>query len=254
MLLTLKMLLDALDTQDACVTSAWTALQVSRHIVIVWRPDLQNYAVHLLSYSNSSIPVNASIGSLSLPGGSLKLVGSYLQRWQDAKDTDAATNNMVCSLLVPPSATRLWSSDLKAKQPVTVGLGHTNDMLSVGCDLLTGNSCEFASADLGAEDIHFTLDKSQLKDWISDVKSIVQKDLLASSATNSSSSSRPCLPPGYFWLRFGKPTQDFIGLNSAPYKQPVHVQLSLFKSVAAGAAPMRNQHVLTTIELLTLCK
>jgi hypothetical protein len=55
-------------------------------------------------------------------------------------------------------------------------------------------------------------------------------------------------------LRFGNPTDDFVGLNSAPYKQPVHVQLSLFKNRQHGVAPLKNGHVLAILEQLTLCR
>jgi hypothetical protein len=55
-------------------------------------------------------------------------------------------------------------------------------------------------------------------------------------------------------LRFGNPTDDYMGLNSAPYKQPVHVQLSLFKNRQHGVAPLKNGHVLDILEQLTLCR
>lgn len=55
-------------------------------------------------------------------------------------------------------------------------------------------------------------------------------------------------------LRFGNPSNDYVGLNSAPYKQPVHVQLSLFRNREQGTAPMKNHHVLSVLEQLTLCR
>jgi hypothetical protein len=55
-------------------------------------------------------------------------------------------------------------------------------------------------------------------------------------------------------LRFGNPNDDYVGLNSAPYKQPVHVQLSLFRNRQQGVAPLKNGHVLAVLEQLTLCK
>jgi hypothetical protein len=58
----------------------------------------------------------------------------------------------------------------------------------------------------------------------------------------------------YHRLRFGNPNNDHVGLNSAPYKQPVHVQLSLFNNRQHGVAPMKNGHILAILEQLTLCR
>lgn len=61
-----------------------------------------------------------------------------------------------------------------------------------------------------------------------------------------------CLP-GYFWLRFGHGSSDFISPVSSMVA-PVHVQMSFMKSLAKGVATTKYAWVLDVLEQLTICK
>uniref|UniRef100_A0A383WPT6 D-arabinono-1,4-lactone oxidase C-terminal domain-containing protein n=1 Tax=Tetradesmus obliquus TaxID=3088 RepID=A0A383WPT6_TETOB len=166
----------------------------------------------------------------------------------------------MCQIAVPLSSLDIfWAVSKITKKGVTHGLAETSSILSSACHGGPDGSCSFTTVGhIGVGDIHFTIDQSDLRNWIADVKEVINKDLqnAGTSFFNAllGKDKRDCLPPGYFWLRFGNPTDDYVGLNAAPYKQPVHVQLSLFRNREHGAAPLKNGHVLAFLEQLTLCK
>lgn len=62
------------------------------------------------------------------------------------------------------------------------------------------------------------------------------------------------LPPaGYFWLRFGHGSSDYISQVST-MRAPVHVQMSFMKSLAKGVGTSKYGWVLDVLEQLTICK
>ena len=98
------------------------------------------------------------------------------------------------------------------------------------------------------DDLHFTIELVTLPQWISDVKSIMDQDFWEGGKRKGL-----VLPPGYFWLRFGMPNDDFISPNSK-MKSPAHVQMSFMKSKNDPAVPGKYAWVLEAIEQLTVCK
>jgi hypothetical protein len=58
---------------------------------------------------------------------------------------------------------------------------------------------------------------------------------------------------GYFWLRFGHGSSDYISPLSG-MQAPVHVQMSFMKSLAKGVRTSKYGWVLDVLEQLTICK
>lgn len=133
-----------------------------------------------------------------------------------------------------------WASNLRGR-PLKTGVGATNEMQSVSC----GDQCAWEAeiANLAMWDTHFTTELSKLPDWIADVKKLMAEDFAGR-----------CLPPGYFWLRFGDGNGDLLspasGLNGT-----VNLQLSFMTSKASAPKwGIKHGHILETLEQLTLCK
>ncbi|KAF8062634.1 GULLO2 [Scenedesmus sp. PABB004] len=128
------------------------------------------------------------------------------------------------------------------RRPVTHTRTHAQ---SVSC----GDKCLWnMGSKIAMEDIHMSVELDQLADWVADVKAIVDADLFEGGAR-----ARRRLSPGYFWLRFGSGSADFLGHTSG-MTAPVHVQMSFMKSMANPLQPNKHGWVLEAIEQLTLCK
>lgn len=235
--------------------------KATQHVTVTWRPDLGKYTAHMFTPTDLPDPVNATIYQVDRPESDALLLSQALKDWQnDVHSANQLLNSAMCQIAVPLSSLDIfWAVSKITKKGVIHGLAETNSILSSACHGGPDGSCSFTTVGhIGVGDIHFTIDQSDLRNWIADVKEVINKDLqnAGTSFFNAllGKNKRDCLPPGYFWLRFGNPTDDYVGLNAAPYKQPVHVQLSLFRNREHGAAPLKNGHVLAFLEQLTLCK
>uniref|UniRef100_A0A383W8D4 Uncharacterized protein n=1 Tax=Tetradesmus obliquus TaxID=3088 RepID=A0A383W8D4_TETOB len=137
------------------------------------------------------------------------------------------------------------ANDLSTKRKMFAGVGDTNLMQSASC----GKSCLWnQGAKIAMDDIHMSIELEQLGDWISDVKKLVAADLHEHGAKK-----HRYLSPGYFWLRFGSGSQDFLS-HTSNMTAPVHVQTSFMKSIINPLQPSKFGWILEVIEQLTLCK
>ncbi len=104
------------------------------------------------------------------------------------------------------------------------GVGDTNDMQAVSC----GDECLWnLGTKIAMDDIHMSIELSQLGSWIDDVKQLVNSDLHGAGKIGS---KRRMLPPGYFWFRFGRGSNDMLGHTSG-LAAPVQVQVSTCSSI-----------------------
>jgi hypothetical protein len=140
-----------------------------------------------------------------------------------------------------------WASST-AGRVLRSGVGGTNYLQSVSC----GDQCawEADEANLAMWDTHFTTDIRNLAPWMEDVRAVMEKDFWKPGQAHRGK----CLPPGYFWLRFGSGSDDYInptaGLNGT-----VNLQMSFMTSKATAPRwGIKHGHVLETLEQLTLCK
>lgn len=118
-----------------------------------------------------------------------------------ARSQPAATNmadNSHFSVILLQAVSKI------TKTGVTHGLAETNSILSSACHGGPDGSCSFTTVGhIGVGDIHFTIDQSDLRNWIADVEEVINKDLqnAGTSFFNAllGKNKRDCLPPGYFW-------------------------------------------------------
>jgi len=138
----------------------------------------------------------------------------------------------------------LLAVNLKGR-PIKQGVGDTNKMQAISC----GKKCLWSmGSKIAMDDLHFSIELDQLKGWIDDVHAVMAADLWHHGLKRFR-----VLSPGYFWLRFGHGSSDFLSHTSG-MKAPVHVQMSFMKSLAKGIETSKYGWVLDVLEQLTICK
>jgi L-gulonolactone oxidase len=107
------------------------------------------------------------------------------------------------------------------------------------------------------EDTEFTIKLSQLEDWVRDVKRIVRAELDEIEARLSKrygvGKVKRCLPPGYFWLRFGQGNQNLLSTSTGS-EDVVYVQWTHLHSALIPNSLTKQSSIAETVEQLTLCK
>lgn len=259
--------------------------QVSPHVLVVWRPDLQLYTGFITQELPVSVPRTGNMQQLDFPPFVARVLGKSLQVWQaDVHVSEHQGHSSqcvgmqpcICARSVEPSSADLHAcpppppwQDLEPLaavpvlaaihetsvghfyatqdngQPMLEGVGDTNRMQSASC----GSKCLWnLGANIAMDDVHFSIELAQLQDWVNDAQAIIAADLWAGGR------KRHCvLPPGYFWLRFGHGSRDFIS-HTSNMSEPVHVQMSFMKSINDPQVPGKFGWVLEVLEQLTLCK
>jgi len=125
------------------------------------------------------------------------------------------------------------------------GVGDTNEMQAASC----GSKCLWnMGTNIAMDDVHFSIELDQLQGWVDDVKALIVADLWEHGMRR-----HRLLGPGFFWLRFGRGSQDLISHTSG-MKAPVHVQMSFMKSIGDPNVPGKFGWILEALEQITLCK
>lgn len=107
------------------------------------------------------------------------------------------------------------------------------------------------------EDTEFTIKISQFEDWVADAKEVVKSELakIESQLTQRQNKSviTRCMPPGYFWLRFGKGNQNLLS-TAAGTEDVVYVQWTHLHSAKVPTKLAKQSTIAETLEQMTLCK
>jgi hypothetical protein len=85
----------------------------------------------------------------------------------------------------------------------------------------------------------FAFERTKLKDWIADVKSLIAKDLRSLPGWGAHTR---CILPGYYVMRFGRAPESYIGYG-AGLEQPVYVQQQMLASKATPGVPSRYEWI-----------
>ncbi|GBF95589.1 FAD FMN-containing dehydrogenase [Raphidocelis subcapitata] len=212
----------------------------SPRALVVWRPDMHKYTAVLLSEVPASEPTTGATQTIELPKLVASGFGTMVRTWEEMARPPYVLEEAMCIASKEVSISHGWASNLRGR-PLKNGVGPTNEMQSVSC----GDQCAWEAeiANLAMWDTHFTTELWKLPDWIADVKKLMAEDFTGR-----------CLPPGYFWLRFGDGNGDLLspasGLNGT-----VNLQLSFMTSKASAPQwGIKHGHILETLEQLTLCK
>jgi hypothetical protein len=184
-------------------------LQVQKqpHLTVIWRPDLQEYTSFVYTRVASSTPVNGTLNDTPLSDLEATLLRGQLQQWQnDAAGNNALTNGLMCDVIVPMSSTgKLWAKGLGGRgEGATVAIAPANNLMVGGC---ADKPCPWdaAGANFMIDEAHSAIELQQLAAWIEDVRALVEQDL-----KRGGKAPEACMPPGFFWLRFGNASQDTV--------------------------------------------
>ncbi|WIA15659.1 hypothetical protein OEZ85_002285 [Tetradesmus obliquus] len=237
-------------------------LKITPNLVVMWRPDLGKYTGHLQRPAPEHAPTIQGAQCNVIPQQAdyqAGMSGPLLRAWQgDPFNTNtmyfAGYDTNICTLALTSAIGAPWvtkKGPLTSKgisQPVFEGVAPTNHVTSTDC----GDNCVFTSKKLmsTALDVMFAFERSKLKEWVADIKALIKEDLRGIPGWGAHTR---CLLPGYYVMRFGRPSDTLVGYGSG-LQQPVYVQQQMMASKATPGIPSRYEWVQETYEQLTLCK
>jgi len=107
------------------------------------------------------------------------------------------------------------------------------------------------------EDTEFTIKFSQLESWVADAKRIVKSEIAEIESRirqrNGNKAVTRCMPPGYFWLRFGKGNRNLLSTATGE-EDVVYVQWTHLLSAKLPNKLAKQSTIVETLEQMTLCK
>jgi L-gulonolactone oxidase len=130
-----------------------------------------------------------------------------------------------------------------------------NAMLALEC----APKCSTQTKRMGAitDDISYTIKISQLQDWVTDVRAIINAELeqpqARLNARYGDGKVQRCTSPGLIWLRFGQKSNNLVSMNTGA-EDVVYAQWSTMQSVFTPNRPSKHAAIIETIEQLNLCK
>ncbi|KAG0600762.1 hypothetical protein M758_11G058800 [Ceratodon purpureus] len=239
------------------------------HVIAFWRPDFGTYKLVLWTQvddnnqNDPKTPIfypNGSINYLFQVNEQFSIAWSELMRsWEEDRLDESATadtlNADVCALseMIYDGAPMFQDTDGTPIEHGTIPTNHA--MVSEDCS----PTCFFNVHHMGvfAEDTEFAIKVSKLEDWVRDVKTIIRAELdeveARLGARYGAGKVKRCMPPGYFWLRFGKPNQNLLstgtGSEDVVFVQWTHLTSALIPNMLA-----KHSSAAETLEQLTLCK
>lgn len=238
------------------------------HVILFWRPDFGTYKAVMwtqLSDKNrgaTTLPKdypNGKIGYMvPVDDGFASDWSELLVKWEGDEAEESASadelNADICNLSeFLHDVSIFFDAD---GTPIEHGIIPTKyAMVADDCT----PKCFFHVHHMGMfiEDTEFTIKMSQLDEWIEDVKRIVKAELVEAEARLSkrygNGKVRRCMPPGYFWFRFGQGNKNLLS-TAAGSEDVVHVQWTHVHSALIPNKLPKQSRVAETLEQLTLCK
>ncbi|XP_024379015.1 probable L-gulonolactone oxidase 4 [Physcomitrium patens] len=238
------------------------------HVILFWRPDFGTYKAVMwtqLTDENrdaTTLPREYPDGKIGyyieMEDAVANAVNKLLTKWEGDEAEELASadelNADVCNLsTVLHDVPMFLDAD---GTPIEHGIIPTKyAMVADDC----APKCSFHVHHMGmfTEDTEFTIKMSQLDEWIEDVKRVVKEEVAEAEARLSkrygNGKVRWCMPPGYFWLRFGQANKNLLS-TAAGSEDVVHVQWSHLHSASIPNKLCKQSRVAETLEQLTLCK
>jgi len=222
-------------------------LEIGKHILIFWRPDIKQYIAYITREAPKDIKPNPKAYMSLLPNLKGRPNVSLLMRdLQTLLPDDIEAIELVCDVSQEQNLAFSWAS-VGPNEPRGNITGYTNRMQASECDVhCLWNDMNVTGG--ATQDVEFTADYDQLPGWISDVKKIFQKDLW-----EDGKKSYRCPGPGYLWIRFGRGDDAYLSTMHG-IKRPVYLQSTWLRSRKAFDYPIKYQFVMDLIEEMTLCK
>jgi hypothetical protein len=219
-------------------------------MLVFWRPDMKVYSAYMLKTVSASIPATNDKMWLLPSYKGMESMAELMETLQkDIYDTHFVKGwqeGFMCPVTGYNSAAHTWAASGDSKSRVLYSIAKTNRMQSSECDEhCAWNGPEYNGT---AEDVHLAIEFSDFRNWVADLRKIIEKDLWEYPADRNR-----CLGPGYIWLRFGHNTTDHLAMTY-DMKRPVYVQSTWLRSRGAPEYPMRFGFVQDILEEHTLCK
>jgi hypothetical protein len=203
-------------------------LKISPNLLILWRPDLKRYTGYLLNpidAATASEEVTAKVNPRAkcvvlpiVPAPLATMTSPSVSSWQADLNNEKLSSKMVgdlaCAVGLTGNVGQPWAAD--GLRPIYDGYGLANMVQSTDC----GEDCGWTSKIFNhtVQDIEITIEKKHLASWVDDVKLIFEKDLSAKGG------HKLCLPPGFFVVRFGQNTDDYLA-TAQGMEEPIYVQV-----------------------------
>ncbi|KAG0623938.1 hypothetical protein M758_3G212900 [Ceratodon purpureus] len=238
------------------------------HVIVHWRPDFGTYKAVLLTQVGDVRGISAATPKF-YPNGKRssdtpidnRIAGVWselMATWEEdaAEESDSADmlNADICSL-----GEAMLSMSLHKDAdgtPIDHGMLRTNyAMVSGDCS----PKCLYNVHHMGTftEDTEFTIKFSELEEWVQDVKTVVKTELAEVEARLSKrygeGKVKRCMPPGYFWLRFGQGNSNLLSTSTGS-ENVVYVQWTHLHSAMVPNKLSKQSSIAETLEQLTLCK
>ncbi|KAG0620399.1 hypothetical protein M758_4G213200 [Ceratodon purpureus] len=237
------------------------------HIISHWRPDLGMYRATLFTHVGSADALPASAPPFDPNARTVYMAAVDDRIASNWSEMMAAWGN---DMAMDSNSTASLNADACTAGAIHSRVPFTSDGNGVPVDHATVSThramlaaecspkCGYQQSHMGAvsEDIEFTIKLSQFDEWVQDVKAIVKTELAESESrlqTQHNHNIKSCLPPGAFWLRFGKGTNTLLSTNTGT-EDVVFVQWTLMTSAMTPRIPGKHASISETIEQLSLCK
>lgn len=248
------------DLDDANIVSELEAMMKHEtpHVISFWRPDLGIYRANLYTHVSSqevlpasAPPFDPEARPTAMAAIDTRIASSQremMAAWANDPDSESLNAGACAAGAIFVSKTP-FMSDGNGSPGNHATLSTNRAMLAVECS----PNCAHQQSHVGSvsEDTEFTIKFSQFEEWVQDVKAIVRSELEA--RLHGTKVKKSCLPPGLFWLRFGKGTDALLSTNTGT-EDVVFVQWTLMTSALTPRIPGKQATISEAIEQLSLCK
>ncbi|CAM6091277.1 unnamed protein product [Calypogeia fissa] len=255
-------------TKDDSTIASDVKLQLESqtpHILYFWRPDLRYYRAYFYKpLKSGDTPVHPYYprgrGAIlqRVPDIVAKLYLETIAASQadidDSSPAADAVNEAVCALSHGTMNLPIWQDgEGNIIENATIPTSHA--MLAEECEPNCVWGKFFGST---VEDNEFTIRLSDLDEWVRDVKAIVKGEEAERQKQFDKRYGKgkvaPCMGPGFFWLRFGKPSENLLAIPSGMNEPVVYAMMTFYTSLLTPNSPPKHDHIQEVIEQLSLCK
>ncbi|PTQ26372.1 hypothetical protein MARPO_2307s0001, partial [Marchantia polymorpha] len=233
------------------------------HVLIFWRPDLRYYkAYHYKPLEAGDVPRHPywpdGRGGMLSPAPPQSNMTDYLAAYTADFDESGPQSDFLnaqgCALGDSLMNLPGFRDETSVLYNATIPSSHAtfSEECSPHC------IWEVKSGGYSVEDNELHIRLSRLEEFLDDVRSIIKAEEQEKQEyldrRYGKGKVSVCLPPGFFWIRFGKGTQNLLA-TTAGFEEPVlYFMTSFLVSGFSSYLPTKLDHIAEVIEQVGLCK